>query len=189
MKSDRKIYLQIIPHKWRKDNNHYVIVVKNTVYHEKGIQTGSMTLKRKHVEKESFSKRAVTIEWMPTGWPLSYLAISVSRRWTWTLEKVMNRCKVIRLVFGRVSIWTPVCEPGTSKVALVVKNGKWHSWSSACHCRRHKRHRFGAWVRKMPWRRAWQPTREFLPGESHRQRSLAGYSSWGHKESDTSETT
>ena len=36
-------------------------------------------------------------------------------------------------------------------------------------------------------RRAWQPTPEFLPGESHGQRSLAGYSSWGHKESDTTE--
>ena len=37
------------------------------------------------------------------------------------------------------------------------------------------------------WRRAWQPTPVFLPGESHGQRSLAGYSSWGHKESDTTE--
>ena len=36
--------------------------------------------------------------------------------------------------------------------------------------------------------RAWQPTPVFLPGESHGQRSLAGYSpSWGHKESDTTE--
>ena len=35
------------------------------------------------------------------------------------------------------------------------------------------------------WRRKWQPTPVFLPGESHGQRSLAGYSPWGHKESDT----
>lgn len=63
-----------------KKRHHYIIVVKNTVYQEKGIQTCSMTMKRKHVEKESFSKRAVTIEWMPTRWSLSYLAISVSRR-------------------------------------------------------------------------------------------------------------
>ena len=45
------------------------------------------------------------------------------------------------------------------------------------------------WVRSLgweiPWRRAWQPTPIFLPGESNRQRSLAGYSPWGHKESDT----
>ena len=35
----------------------------------------------------------------------------------------------------------------------------------------------------------WQPTPVFLPGESHGQRSLAGYSSWGHKELDTAEVT
>ena len=38
-------------------------------------------------------------------------------------------------------------------------------------------------------RRAWQPTPVFLPGESHGQRNLAGYSSWGPKESDTTEAT
>ena len=37
------------------------------------------------------------------------------------------------------------------------------------------------------WRREWQPTPIFLPGESHGQRSLAGFSPWGHKESDTTE--
>ena len=42
-------------------------------------------------------------------------------------------------------------------------------------------------VRKSPWRRAWQPTPVFLPGEFHGQRSLAGYSLWGRKESDTTE--
>ena len=36
-------------------------------------------------------------------------------------------------------------------------------------------------------RRKWQPTPVFLPGESHRQRCLVGYSPWGHKESDTTE--
>ena len=44
-------------------------------------------------------------------------------------------------------------------------------------------------VGKMPWRRAWQPTPVFLPGEAHGQRSLAGYSPQGHKESDTTEET
>ena len=38
---------------------------------------------------------------------------------------------------------------------------------------------------KSPWRRAWQPTPVFLPGEFHGQRSLVGYSPWGHKELDT----
>ena len=48
-------------------------------------------------------------------------------------------------------------------------------------------HGFNLWVRKIPWRRAWQPTLVFLPGESHGQRSLVGYSPWGRKESDTTE--
>ena len=42
-------------------------------------------------------------------------------------------------------------------------------------------------VGKIPWRRAQQPTPVFLPGESHGQRSLAGYSPWDHKESDRTE--
>ena len=40
----------------------------------------------------------------------------------------------------------------------------------------------GSWVRKIPWRRAQQPTPVFLPGEPHGQRSLVGYSPWGRKE-------
>ena len=42
-------------------------------------------------------------------------------------------------------------------------------------------------VGKINWRREWLPTLVFLPGEFHGQRSLAGYSSWGHKESDMTE--
>ena len=38
------------------------------------------------------------------------------------------------------------------------------------------------WVGKIPWRREWQPTPVFLPGEIHGQRNLAGYSLWSHKE-------
>ena len=49
--------------------------------------------------------------------------------------------------------------------------------------------RFDPWVEKIPWRRAWQPTPAFRPGESHGRSSLAGYSPWGHRELDTTETT
>ena len=41
----------------------------------------------------------------------------------------------------------------------------------------------------MPWRRAWQPTPVLLPGKSHAQRSLTGYSPQGHKKLDTTEMT
>ena len=44
-----------------------------------------------------------------------------------------------------------------------------------------------SWVGRIPWRRKWQPSPEPLPGESHGQRSLVGYSPWGRKESDTTE--
>ena len=53
--------------------------------------------------------------------------------------------------------------------------------------RRRRWHGFCLWVRKIPWRRAWQPTLVFLSGESYGQRNLTGYGSWGHKESDMTE--
>ena len=55
---------------------------------------------------------------------------------------------------------------------------------SSCQCRRHV---FDFWVGITPWRRKWLPTLVFLPGKFHGQRSLVGYSSWLHKESDTIE--
>ena len=65
---------------------------------------------------------------------------------------------------------------GASLVAQLVKN-----------CLQCRRPGFDPWVGKIPWRRAWQPTSVFLPGDSHGQRSLADYSPWGRKESDTIE--
>ena len=52
---------------------------------------------------------------------------------------------------------------------------------SGGQCRTPKRLGFDLWVGKIFWRRAWQPTPVFLHGESHGQRSLAHYSSWGCK--------
>ena len=46
----------------------------------------------------------------------------------------------------------------------------------ASQSRRRKRREFNPWVGKIPWRRAWQPILVFLPGKSHGQRSLVGYS-------------
>ena len=50
-----------------------------------------------------------------------------------------------------------------------------------------RRPRFNPWVRKIPWRREWQPTPIFLPGDLHGQRSLVGYSPQGHNELDTTD--
>ena len=62
-------------------------------------------------------------------------------------------------------------------------NGK----EPACQCRRSKRCGFDSYVGKIPWKRAWQPTPVFLPGESHGRKSLVGCSPRGRKESDTTE--
>ena len=81
------------------------------------------------------------------------------------------------------------CSPIKKKISVSksvrITSGK----EPAYQCRRCKRLGFDPWVGKIPWRRAWHPTPVFSTGESCGQRSLAGYSSWGHKESDTTEVT
>jgi len=57
---------------------------------------------------------------------------------------------------------------------------------TACQC---KRHGFDPWVGKIPWRKEWQPTPVFLPGESHGQRSLVGYKPQSHNGSNMTEHT
>ena len=70
-----------------------------------------------------------------------------------------------------------------SRQELRRKQTRWASQvvkNPSCQCRRHKRLGFDPWVGKIPWRRAWQPTPVFLPGESHGQRGLAGNKRVGH---------
>ena len=69
-----------------------------------------------------------------------------------------------------------------SQAALVVNK------ESTCLCRRHKRCGFHPWVEKIPLEEEMATHSSILLGKSHGQ-SLAGYSPWGHKESDTTETT
>ena len=68
--------------------------------------------------------------------------------------------KHISFLKTTVQIHTTIGFPGGS----VVKN--------ACRCRKC---RFSPWIRKIPWRRKWQPTPTVLPGESHGQGNLVGY--------------
>ena len=82
-----------------------------------------------------------------------------------------------------------LCRAGTSDVGTVpvLFPGGASGEEPACPFRRQKRRSFSPQVGKVPWRRAWHPTPVFLPGESHGQRSLTGYSPWGSTESDTTE--
>ena len=54
-------------------------------------------------------------------------------------------------------------------------------------CSRLRGYGFDPWVGKIPWRRKWPPTPVFLPRDFHGQRSLAGCSPWGQKESESTE--
>ena len=71
------------------------------------------------------------------------------------------------------------------KKHLAFRTSLWLRWQSIClQC---KRTRFDPWVTKILWRRKLQPTPVHLPAKSHGWRSLLDYSSWGHKEWDTTE--
>ena len=82
----------------------------------------------------------------------------------------------------RDEIWSYRQEDRASQVALLVKN-------PACQFRRHTINGFDPWIGKVPWRRAWQPTPVFLPANSYRQRSLAGYSPWDQSQTGLSTHT
>ena len=76
------------------------------------------------------------------------------------------------------STW--ICEgAGWNALCLVFRTSSTPTFSRI--------YRFDPWARKIPWRRKWQPTPVFLPGESHGWRSLEGYSPWDCKESDMTE--
>ena len=68
----------------------------------------------------------------------------------------------------------------------VIQETRFDPWVGKI-CQRRGRLGFYPWVRKILWRRKLEPTPVFLPRESHRQKSLASYSPWGHKESDMTE--
>ena len=75
-----------------------------------------------------------------------------------------------------------------SSICLLIGLPRWHRGKEfACQCRKHKRCGLDHSVRMIPSSKKWQPTPVFLPGESHGQRSLVGYSPWGCKESDMTE--
>ena len=84
-------------------------------------------------------------------------------------EMVMDREAWRAVIHGVAKSWTRLSD------WTELNCGKWSRWE------------FGPCVGKIPCRRKWQPSPVFLPGESHRQRCLAGYSPWGHKESDMTE--
>ena len=101
-----------------------------------------------------------------------------------------NWTRVSCIAGGFFTNWAIMASGVTAQIRADMDNsGGTNGKESACQCRRYNRHRLHLWTRKTAWRRKWQPTPVFLPGESRGQRSLAGYSPWGHKESETIDHT
>ena len=83
----------------------------------------------------------------------------------------MNRGAWWAIVHGVTKSWTRL-----SHFTSLQSTGGASDKDPVCQCRRHKRPSLSPWVGKIPWRKKWQPTSVFLPGKSHEQRSLEGYS-------------
>ena len=92
------------------------------------------------------------------------------RLYHYPTQKIQNNCTCIIFIYYNLLRYL------LSLVAQKVKN--------LPQCRRPG---FDLWVQKIPWRREWQTTPVFLPGEFHGQRRPARYSPWRRKESDTME--
>ena len=116
--------------------------------------------------------KCLLISWLhaPSTLILEPPKIGASTIW-WMLPSILRISKVTSL----------------AKVIYNLRLSRWLSGKEPTYqCRRL---RLDPWVEKIPWRRKWQPTPVFLPGESHGQRNLVGYSPRGQKESDMTEHT
>ena len=105
---------------------------------------------------------------------------SVTCTWLFKNQRIQKGLKATELcpTFSPSPIlqtW-PLWNVSTLSLGLQRWLSGWRIWWHFRSCRRHG---FDPWVRKIPRGRSWQPTPVFLPGKSHRQRSLAGYSPKG----------
>ena len=146
------------------------------------------------------------VSWTHSKFKFMVLQTSHSRVWTrWRPQEQpgsCTHCLSVNTTQEHVLPWGDEHATQSPPVCLSPLRYPWKNYSlsdplgfpggavvkySACQCRRHRRHGFDPWFRKIPWRRKWQPTPVFLPGESHGQRSLVGYSPQGCKELDMTE--
>ena len=113
---------------------------------------------------------------LPNNWIIPY-SILYSRLLNNTL-RIQSHVSFFWNILARSwSSPSSLTRPSTSKPSWVLPGGLGRK-ESTCNAG------FNSWVRKIPWRKKWQPTPVFLPGKSHGQRSLVGYSPWDRKELD-----
>ena len=114
--------------------------------------------------------------WWGTGRPGMLQSMGLQRvGHDWVTKEVITCNKVLAC-----------CLPPRPKEGEILLVVTWwlRQYSIGLQC---GRPRFNPWVRKLSWRRKWQPTAVFLPGKSHGWRNLVGYSPWGRKELDMTE--
>ena len=128
---------------------------------------------------------SLSLEWLPFHFSLSCIG-----------EGNDNplQCSCLENPRDRGASWADVYGVAQSRTRLKQLNSsnskhselpRWLSGKEfTCQWGRHRRHWFDSWVGKIPWRKKWQPAPVFLPGKSHGQRRLAGYSLWCCEESD-----
>ena len=112
-----------------------------------------------------------------------WVVIPCSRRSSWSRDQTWVSCTE-----GRFFTTEPPGKPQFDNKPEIKRNIKFPGGSdskeSVCNAGDLG---FNPWFGKMPWRREWQPTPIFLPGEFHGQGSLVDCSPWGRKESDMTE--
>ena len=105
-----------------------------------------------------------------------------------TLSATQRYQQMLRLKRNHPQAWRK--KISRTILAALIRFG-YTSWlsgkESTCPSRRLRRQGFDLWVRKISWRRMWQPTPVFLPEEFHGQRSLVGHSPQHHKEQNMTE--
>ena len=114
------------------------------------------------------------------GWD-SCMASLTQRTWVWANSGRQWRT-------GGPGVLQAMGSQRVSHESVTEREGQVNSGNaSTCQYRRLSRLVLDLWVRKVPGSRRWQPTLVFLPGKFHGQKSLEGYSPWGHKELDMTE--
>ena len=155
-------------------------------YEQSDLGAGVMTHKKLEQFQRALPKQQL-LSWLlrklrAYSWEYRGMTCILGRR---TRKFLIWPICVIFLVFVASSVWPR--HSNKHILSQLVQSlgfpGSPSGKESTCQCRRYQRPGSDPWVGRIPWRRAWQPTPVFLPGESHEQRSLAGYRPWGRKES------
>ena len=152
--------------------------------------------RRKALQRRYYLNSALKGEWWPTKASANVWRVPLMSHYQipvpnpgWAMQPLFPRrprslpCWIT--AYLQYTFLLPLSPPGIGWPFIYTQETpvipRWLSGrESACQCRTCRRRGFNPWVGKIPWGRKGQPTPVFLPEKFHGQRSLAGYSLWGH---------